>query len=170
MKLNSPFHGHAEAEIADWLGDNSPVTRFKQIGAFEIMQAADDDGGIGTWYYGVGGPGVWAESVTLNDAIVPVNLPHGATITAFRVTCQETAPAYLAAFLQKERYSDGAIFDIGDIAATTSQVEQEDTTLNNAVVDNNTYHTYVILRHATNVVAVKIWSIEIEYTVVRPQP
>lgn len=106
--------------------------------------------------------------------VADVNLPHGATITSFKYNYfRDDAASSLEVDLRRAS-SVGAIDILASIVATgtTGDDSEEDTTISNAVVDNNnyTYHVWVTIDTNNNVLDVYLYNVIITYTLTQPLP
>ena len=84
----------------------------------------------------------------------PVYLPDGATVTAFDAYYVDNTDYYMDMYLMKKPYLPGApqstvtmasiYTDASGIPPSPNVVHRADSTINQALVDNNTYHYFVV--------------------------
>ena len=160
----------AAAGDANWNSDNSPaVTRFLAIGAHEVAAGAIREN-TNTLHYVYDGTNRWADSSTQAVSMMGVHLPHGAIVTALRVTAQESSSTNLSVSLRRDTHASGGSVDsMASVSITTTLTELSDTSISNATINNNT-HYYFINFNISSTIEVRIRAIQIDYTVVRPQP
>lgn len=150
-----------------WNAANAAVTRYYSKGAYGIF--GEGFGNSGTWTFegseevrGAAGTAVF---------YLGVNLPHGAIVTAWRVGSQKINGGDVceATLWRTSRLGAGNA-EIGIIAATTSEEEVSDTSMQNATIDNNLYSYFIeFARSGAN----DVWNIkdiQIDYTVTEPYP
>lgn len=154
--------------LARWDADNpTSATRFYAIHAAEVA-AAIQGGTAGTHLYTYDVSNKWATTTTNNTSYIGVNFPHGATITALRAWMQNVTSANASINLRRLTRSDTTDTVFATVNATTTLTEIADTTPTEVI--NNDLYGYGIQLAPLNTNAFNIRGIQIDYTVVRPQP
>lgn len=159
-------HG-VPGEICDWSQANPAVTRYFALGARHFCYLMQDSGAL-DWVFDP--VQIWADTATLGNYFIPIHLPHGATITSFLIRGQETGSAVLTASLQRAARSGGAINTIATLAFTSSMADQEDTSIQSAVVDNDAYEYSIYVNLTTSAEECRLEGARIAYTVDLPHP
>lgn len=154
---------------ANWDTDNSPVTRTMSVSPL-VLTAYKDTDGTQRWVWD--NPNGYVENNTngfYTYIPLPNGLPNGAVITAFRVTFAGNAT--FTTDLRRRRQNSTAM----EICATTTHtsssiVEQADTSISNNPVDNDDWAYELRTLIGGGGSTSKMYGIQIDYTVVRPQP
>ena len=157
--------------LAKWNADNAVVTRRIAYDFHHIMNAVNrDNPGIHDWHYTYNGEdNNHASITTASQCYLGVFLPDGATITAFRIVGKRDSAGSFSVSLMRNKQSDGTQDVLGYITiTTTSFAETNDTVIDDALVDNNAYSYHIFIGNDNN--TFRIRCIQIDYTVVRPQP
>ncbi len=150
-----------------WNAANAATTRYWSIAGQALVVLTSDDSNK---YWTYDDANDWCQSTTIANSIIPINLPDGAIITAFRVTSQETGSGVLVFRLYRAAHSDGTEAILASTVGSATMEEVADTDIDNATVDNNTYGYYIQVRHTTNANETRLNAIQIDYTVTAPQP
>lgn len=154
--------------VCMWDADNAAVTRYWSVGYRSILGMLTTR--IGSVTLEDGNDYIETGTAT-TDTYFTVNLPHGAIITAFRGYVQKNgATDTFNIIIVRYAHSDGTRDVLGSFAATQSMAEGADTSISNATVDNNTYGYAVEINKLGTTDKGVVRSIQIDYTVVRPQP
>lgn len=153
--------------VCMWNAANAAVTRYWALGAKSMMSLITR-AKAHTWEYDEGNH--WAQSTDIEVSFYPVHLPHGAVVTALRVTAQETGSGVLRTRLIYFKRSDLSTAILATVESTSTMVEVADTSIDNATVDNNGQAYYLEIDHQTNANEVRLGGIQIDYTVTAPQP
>lgn len=157
-----------------WNANNSGVARHYSIGPFELVNLARQEDGVHDWTYDNSNHYAMSTGQVGGFSHLGVHLPHGAEITAIRVWCQKTDTANLYVSLIRGEQDDG-IYDSPKMltaTATTSMEEivDSDPESGQEIVDNSLYFYNIFVDHSNGAGNMRIRSIQIDYTVVRPQP
>lgn len=157
--------------VALWNADNVVVTRRYSIqprgGGSGLLTILEDD----LTNFCVGLLSDAAYRINAGTGYLGINLPDGAIVTAFRATGIRPGADTFIISLHRAAHSNGALTDLASVALAATRGEISDTSITNATVDNDTYG-YVIKFVITNTsgTAKECNGIQIDYTVVRPQP
>lgn len=154
-----------------WNSDNSAITRYFSDSWWAFGRGVS---GIGTWSVDL--TNYYIKQVaasSFSKYSIPVNLPHGAVITAVRCTMQKTVGGDTVVFnmTRVPHSSGGPETNMALVAATTSMGERSTTSITNPTIDNDGYSYNIYLWHTdspTGEARFRAW--QIDYTVVRPQP
>lgn len=157
--------------VALWDADNIVVTRRYSIqprgGGVGLLAVLEDD--LTNFMVGILSDAAYR--INAATGYLGINLPDGAIVTAFRATGTRPGADTFIISLHRAAHSNGAVTDLASVALPSGRAEVSDTSITNATVDNDTYG-YVIKFVITNVTgtAKECNGIQIDYTVVRPQP
>lgn len=161
--------------LARWDADNpASATRRIMIGFPEICLFAIAGGG-GAREFRADIVNKWADVAALStgDHMLGLKLPDGATITAIRCHATQDGTNTVTLALTRHAVNGTGINTAGSIAITNSgsiTTELNDTSISPDGIDNDNYAWYLKLSVFTSAPQVNIRSIQIDYTVVRPQP
>lgn len=150
-----------------WDAANPAITRYWCMGGRALLGLTQIDGSH-SWTYDEGNQ--WLQSVVIADNFIGVNLPHGAVVTAMRVVCQKTSSASGRVMLYRLANSSGAEDLMASCNFTTSLVVVNDVSPSDATIDNDTYSYFLEVQHYIAADEVRLRSVQIDYTVTKPQP
>lgn len=150
-----------------WNSDNSAITRFACLGGRGLLNLTGEDG-THNWTYD--DTNLWVESSTVKDSYIAIQLPHGAVVTALRVTGQITGSAQLNVTLTRHENDNTGLQTLASVWSTVTMGEESDTSPNFNSINNDLYSYSFSVRHTTNAAEVRLVAIQVDYTVVRPQP
>jgi len=120
---------------------NSPRTHYYTISAEGFNPASDVAFG-NSW--GMGGAYITSGTGAL---VAPVQLPHGAVVTSFKVFFNTNAA--LTASLQYHPMASGAFWTMGSVTSGTGYNNRTDTSINYATIDN-TSNCYFIRAYSSS--------------------
>lgn len=149
-----------------WNSDNSPaVTRYVSIDIVNLENGVHINGGAQRWTYSNGSG--WASLAGGPSTMMDIPyLPHGAKLKFIKVTGQYTSGSDLFVQIIKRVHSTGAWTAIATVYMIDSMQENSES-LGDEVVDNDTNSYLLYFGGASDA---RIRAIQIDYTVVRPQP
>lgn len=163
-----PIHSSV-TEKAKWVADNSAVTRYYSVDAIEVAKAERPDG-TRDWSYNETSRYATASIASFYNYL-GIHLPHGATVTALRVTGQRVTGADLTTWLAGHTRSGTTYTIMATVVQGTSMSEVSDTSIIGVCNPiNNDLYGYSLRFYIDNSGTKYIRGIQIDYTVVRPQP
>ena len=154
--------------LAMWNADNATVTRRISIDCYEVIGKAVDAGGVHRWAE-LGG-NQRAENGATNVTKMGVIFPDGITITALRIygQCDGTLTMTLQRRTAEQSFPSST--EMASVTLTASWSEVSDISVSPAIIDNTTYTYYLNFAHTFSLNEARVHKIQIDYTVVRPQP
>ena len=157
--------------LTKWDADNATVTRYAVYGYHQIIASVNTDNpATHDWSYVIDGTkGNHAYITSSSNSYIGIDLPHGSTVIAMRVTAMRDSSGTFSVTLRRAKHSDGTFAILAYVTVTaTSFTEVSDTNIDDATIDNGTYSCHILIGNDNN--TFRIRSVQIDYTVVRPQP
>lgn len=154
--------------VSMWTGSNAAVTRHWSAGISHLLLLREYSSGLFDW--ASDSPNKWAELAATNGTYtIPVNLPHGAIVTALRFTSQESTSA-MQVTLYRILGSSGVPTTMANVSSTATMEEISDTSIDNATIDNDAYSYEIVINVSSNTGEARVRFVQIDYTVTDPQP
>lgn len=157
--------------LTNWNSDNpTSLTRYYTIDASLIHHCRDIDG-VNRWSFS-DIPYEYVVNTTNGIAtIIPVNIPDGATITAWSIYSYTNSGGINTCALKRRIKSSSGLNTIASFGSLSNSWSQSRTTsISNGTIDNSTYSYFIEINMGAGNSDTRIRSSTIEYTVVRPQP
>jgi len=146
----------------------SVVTRYLAISPASFVPRTE----LNTWT--INGGIAQANSVASLLLVAPVNLPHNAFVTSFKVYWyrDDASAAGYCSLRQSDFVNNNVEMAVADSNSSAGYHSVEDTTINQATIANNGF-TYAILLEITpndNILDVWFTGAVITYTIIKPLP
>lgn len=170
----STFAGPLKASggiVALWDADNSDVTRIITYGVYDVVLSVDDSASpVHPWSSDTANN--WAENSEAATIVswFPINLPHGAVVTALRVTMQKSSGLAGVYIYYRSHTGTGEGTSMCQVAAGTTMAEVSTTSISQATIDNDARFYQLRFYSDNNTAEARIRAIQVEYTIKRPYP
>lgn len=154
-------NGHP-SKVDDAVELQAAVTRYLSISLF----AGEHNGGASTNFLGN------RLIITDNEDIyLSVNLPHGATVTELYSSADAGAgTASLATHLKRSPLNAVTDETLASCVHTATEGEVTDSSIDDAIIDNNTYTYFTHISHTLHDTDAVVEGIRIKYTITKPLP
>ena len=154
-------NGHP-SKVDDAVELQAAVTRYLSIS----LSAGEHNGGASTNFLGN------RLIITDNEDIyLSVNLPHGATVTELYSSADAGAgTASLATHLKRSPLNAVTDETLASCVHTATEGEVTDSSIDDAIIDNNTYTYLTHISHTLHDTDAVVEGIRIKYTITKPLP